>query len=50
MIMDKLIMDTQRPKKELSTDSLKKSSHANGEKGQEGENFAKYAKSILEII
>lgn len=48
--MDKLIMDTQRLKEELSTDSLKKSSHANGDKGQEGEDCAKYAKSILEII
>lgn len=50
MIMDKLIMDTQRLKKELSTDRLKKSSNANGEKGLEGEDCAEYTKSILEII
>lgn len=48
--MDKLIMDTERLKEELSTESLKKSSHRNGGEGQEGEDCAKYAKSILEII
>jgi len=32
-VMDKLIMDTQILKEELSTASLKRSSHTNGEKG-----------------
>lgn len=50
MVMDKLIMDAHRLKEELSMDSLKKSSHINGEKWEEGEDYAKYVKSILEII
>lgn len=35
--MDKSITDAQRLKEELSTDSLTKSSHANADRGQEGE-------------
>lgn len=44
-IVDKLIVDTQRLKEELSTESLRKSSHANLE-----DDCANYVKSILEII